>query len=172
MRFNWDSFTRYKLCKRNTKRLLGRMGPHFYLLEEEREIKHITILKVFISYAKQMYNLCMNEDWLDVKLWAVTLIGLIFIWYRKWFGCIRMQMSSFEAMAPVSSYEKLHHIYDSVMGKTSTVLLCITCMCGRKLKRSTTTWSHGIFWSFRFANFAYSILYYALFCKQQFQSLW
>lgn len=148
------------------------MGPHFYLLEEEGEIKHITILKVFISYAKQMYNLCMNEDWLDVKLWAVTLIGLIFIWYRKWFGYIRMQMSSFGAMAPVSSYEKLHHIYDSVMGKTSTVLLCITCMCGRKLKRSTTTWSHGIFWSFRFANFAYSILCYALFCKQQSQSLW
>lgn len=92
----------------------------------------------------------MNEDWLDVKLCAVTLIGLIFIWYqRRVFRSIRSRrktVNSCQAMIwlhshanilissdgrPESSHEELHRIYDSIMGKTSAALLCITRMCVR-----------------------------------------
>lgn len=42
----------------------------FSLLRDRRKRNqiHTTILKVFISYAQQMHNLSMNEDWLDVTL--------------------------------------------------------------------------------------------------------
>lgn len=61
----------FTLCKRKTKTIVRAKGSAFFLyFEEEEEIKYTIILKVFISYAKRMYNLWIyiNEGWLDNKL--------------------------------------------------------------------------------------------------------
>lgn len=117
-----DSFTWHlNYAKGKLKRLHGRKVPHFFIhFEEEKEIKYTIILKVFISYAKRMYNLWIyvNErlarrqtisSFTDrVNVFLSSIRRIYFSHWRKnhyrlanlWFGCIRMQMSLFQAMAP------------------------------------------------------------------------
>lgn len=163
----------YKFILKENERSYGWKVPHFVKSNTQM------ILKVF-NRMRTKCNLCERKlarrHGLQLH-WSrrfLSQIERVFSFFRRtkncrvaklWCGCIRMQISSFEAVGHLKPYKTLSHwrFYTPdrkkrLYGKTSNILLCV-CMRPKRLCpwwkakawRYTAVWNS---WSFRFEVFA------------------